>query len=393
MLIFIGLQKNIVMNYTQTYLKFKDWFKSSETKYDKELNIEITFENYKSKSYCTSNSGLFQQYDIFNGYNSLSAKNLNFSFPVITRKNNGSPKGVIILLHGLNERSWEKYIPWGIALAKATDKQVILFPISYHMNRSPEAWGDPRQMQAYVNARKNNIPKATNISVANIAMSERLTLNPEQFFLSGYQSVSELIQLTDLIRQGQLKSIHKNSKIDFFGYSIGAFLSELLAISNPEGRYANSRFFLFCGGATLDKFNANSKYIMDSIAFERIKQFYGKEYKFELNKKSLFSELMQSTYLGKTFEKLLNSRKIRKLTNNQKQILKNQITVVTLKQDKVITFSSIRKTLPYLHVELLDFDYKYTHEMPFPIFEPENQENVNIAFNTVFQKASEVLAG
>lgn len=48
-----------------------------------------------------------------------------------------TPRGVILLLHGLNEKRWDKYLPWALRLVRGTGKAVMLFPISFHMNRTP----------------------------------------------------------------------------------------------------------------------------------------------------------------------------------------------------------------------------------------------------------------
>jgi hypothetical protein len=46
----------------------------------------------------------------------------------------------------LYERSWLKYLAWALNLAELTGSYVILFPISFHINRSPATWKDPRTM-------------------------------------------------------------------------------------------------------------------------------------------------------------------------------------------------------------------------------------------------------
>jgi hypothetical protein len=143
---------------------------------------------------------------------------------------------------GLNERSWDKYLSWAYTLAAETGKSVILFPIAFHMNRSPEAWHDQRQMSRFVDARKKSNTENENLSFANIAISERLTYAPETFFLSGYQSAKDIYYLTREIKAGNHALFHQNAHIDFFGYSFGAFLEEILLISNPENFYSDSKF-------------------------------------------------------------------------------------------------------------------------------------------------------
>ena len=59
-------------------------------------------------------------------------ENKNFQYLVF------APRGIknnkaILLLHGLNERKWDKYYTWGHKLAKDTGKSVILIPFSFHL--------------------------------------------------------------------------------------------------------------------------------------------------------------------------------------------------------------------------------------------------------------------
>jgi predicted esterase len=378
------------MKYTETYQHLTSV--GFNEKFLDENQIKIHHEGFKAKPYWENNtlSNPVIPKEVFSGYNSLNGRNLNFKFPIISPAS-GKEQGVIILLHGLNERNWNKYYPWAIALARKTNKHVILFPISYHMNRAPESWGDPRQMEPYVSARQKNIPWVKNLSVANIALSERLTVDPEQFFLSGYQSASEILQLLSEIKKGMLKSIGKHTKIDFFGYSIGAFLAEIVAIVNATEPTIRSDYFFFCGGCTFDKFNASSKYILDSEAFNIIKNFYIQDIKNEKKKRSLFSELLNSTKLGEAFQTMLTARKMKKMIQNRNTDLKNHIYAIGLKKDKVIPPEDLVKTLQGAHVEVMDFKYDYSHEMPFPVYTSEKKDLVDEAFDNIFDKASEQL--
>lgn len=378
------------MKYTDTYLHLSS--QGLDDKFLNDNNVKIIHEQYRSKPYWDNESiqTPVVPKEVFNGYNSLNGRNLNFTFPIISPAKEHA-KGVIILLHGLNERNWNKYYPWAIALAQKTLKHVILFPISYHMNRAPESWGDPRQMEPYVSARQKHLPRVKNLSVANIALSERLTVDPEQFFLSGYQSASEILQLIHDIRNGRIASIGKHEKIDFFGYSIGAFLTEIVALASASERLLSSDYFLFCGGCTFDKFKASSKYILDSEAFNIIRNFYTQDIKLEKKKKSLFSELLNSTKLGEAFQTMLTFRKMKKIVQNKNTHFKNHIYAVGLKKDSVIPHTDLLKTLQGTHVEVLDFQYDYSHEMPFPVYTSDKKHIVDAAFDEIFTKASEQL--
>ena len=351
--------------------------------------VMVYTEKFKSEPFESINDGkrIWLPKEIFNGFNSLSYKNRNFNFHVISPKKK-VPSGAIIFLHGLNERTWDKYLAWGISLVKKTNKQVIFFPISYHMERAPQAWHDPRQMQSYVSARLKQLPHINQLSIANIALSKRLTQQPEQFFLSGFESATEIIKLVDLIKEGHYSSIPKNSRIDFFGYSIGAFLSEVLLLAKPNKTIENARYFFLCGGCAFDNYKPESKYILDSEANKMLHQFYKKELKHELKKKSLFSDLLESTRLGYAFKTMLSYKKLKKQIAFDKWCDKKQIKIIGLKNDQVVPYKSLKNLMSSRLVEIMDFDYKYSHENPFPVFYNDSDKKVDIAFEKVFNQAA-----
>ncbi len=126
-----------LMDYSKTYNDLKSIFNNES----KEMSIpgsEIKIFNTRFRSEMPRGE--------FSNKNDLEIpENKSFSYPVFTPANLKSDK-VILLLHGLNERSWIKYLVWAYYLAQYTDSYVILFPISFHINRSPSSWKDPRAM-------------------------------------------------------------------------------------------------------------------------------------------------------------------------------------------------------------------------------------------------------
>jgi hypothetical protein len=78
--------------------------------------------------------------------NSDIPKNWSFSYPLFKRQSTPKASGVIILVHGLNEKSWDKYLPWAGKFLELTGKAVLLFPIAFHMNRVPREWSKYRLM-------------------------------------------------------------------------------------------------------------------------------------------------------------------------------------------------------------------------------------------------------
>ena len=80
-------------------------------------------------------------------------ENNNFNYIIVKSSSNSRAKDVIFLFHGLNERLWQKYLPWAITLHKLTGKAIVLFPIAFHMNRAPSSWSNPRVMKRISNYR------------------------------------------------------------------------------------------------------------------------------------------------------------------------------------------------------------------------------------------------
>src|SRR5665647_2625249 len=114
------------MEYTKTFNELKTIFKPENEK----ISIpdsDIRIHNIGFQSDIPLN-------EFSNINDTLITENRSFSYPVFTPGNPESKK-VILLLHGLNERSWVKYLVWAYYLAQYTNSYVILFPISFHINR------------------------------------------------------------------------------------------------------------------------------------------------------------------------------------------------------------------------------------------------------------------
>ncbi|SEA20232.1 hypothetical protein SAMN05192529_110100 [Arachidicoccus rhizosphaerae] len=151
------------------------------------------------------------------------AENRHFSYYIMHPVRSGRSKGVILLFHGLNEKSWEKYLPWAVSMVRLTGKSVILLPIAFHMDRAPKNWSDTRAMQKIAEARKVKYPAYSHISAVNTAISIRLGNHPDRLFWSGLQTYQDVYMLIKKIKKGSVSGIAGDCTIDFFAYSIGAF--------------------------------------------------------------------------------------------------------------------------------------------------------------------------
>lgn len=293
---------------------------------------------------------------------------------------------VILLLHGLNERSWDKYLLWAHYLSTNSNKAVIMFPIAYHINRAPAEWSNPRLMNKISKERSeiNNIDNL-NSSYANVALSLRLSHSPELFYQSGLQTYLDIIKLTKSIKRGRHKYLSKNSKINFFSYSIGAFLTEVLLLSNPDNLFTDQKAFLFCGGSTFDKMNAISRSILDKEATNRLEKYIYNE---ELNYNTIRPARKYSPYLmgaWNSFKMMSNNKLFAKERIEKFASLRPIIKAVGLVKDVVIPPKGILETVG--ECEIIDFPVNYSHENPFPFNNKSKVEIVEEAFVSIFEKA------
>lgn len=322
--------------------------------------------------------------------------NRTFRYAIFTPGRKNKYSNCIVLLHGLNERSWDKYLTWAHFLVKKTGKPVLLFPLAFHMNRSPKSWSCPRLMSQVVALRKKKIPTVKMSTFANAAMSLRMDTDPQMFATSGIQSYFDLIKLVGALKSGQNPLFNVGCNIGIFAYSIGALLAEIVLLSNPLNLFTNEKAFLFCGGATFDKINGVSRSIMDSHAFESLKSFisYNPEINNQLALPHYQIPLLHNAWLY--FQSMINQNMHATLRETGFENLSRQIMALGLANDLVVPGKAIAETL-MRHgntptVELLDFPYNYSHEKPFPMDNPNIAITIEPYFKKVFTKAADFLS-
>lgn len=378
------------MSYSQLYQLLKDQFSpGTATHIPGEDGLLLKSEPFHSTESCHVSRSIPNNRDnqSFDIEDRPDNPNGDFSYPVFYPNDKASFDQCIILLHGLNERSWDKYLPWGYQLAKNTGRPVILFPIAYHMNRSPHEWSNPRAMMPFVKQRKNR-SQVSDLTVANVALSQRLTDQPERFLLSGYQAANDILQLTNRIHSGLHPAFKKGTQIDFFTYSIGTFLAQNLILAHGNDLLSNSKFFFFCGGSTFSEMHGISRYIMDSLAFNRLINYYNVELKTITKKQSQLNSVLNHTALGDAFSSMISLASLKRKGQNYFNQFKDRISAVSLAKDSVILPEAIHETLKGTAFEIWDFDFNYSHEVPFPILTNKLVNKVNEAFDRLFIKAS-----
>ena len=370
------------MNYTQSHTELKSIF-SPELN---QINISWSGVRINNVSFQTR----FPVDDFLNREDHLISENSSFSYPVFSPSSKSNK--VILLLHGLNERSWIKYLAWAHWLSENTSSYVILFPISFHINRSPVSWKDPRNMVQLVKTRNSEVRKNEMSSFANVALSNRLTEDPMRFFNSGQQTAYDLVHLLKTIRAGLHEIIPPGCRLDIFAYSIGAFLAEILMLSDPENLFTDSRLFIFCGGSVFSNMNGRSKLIMDSHAFDKVYNFYLNDFENSIGEKSRIAEFLNSTQLGIAFRSMIDRSRLRSFREKRFRKLGDQIRCIILAGDTVIPPGGVVATLSETRcpdtVKILDFPFACSHENPFPVAGNSDSNNVDRSFEMIFEEAA-----
>lgn len=368
-------------NFNERQIALNNIFKQGENYHLDDTNIDIRF--FRFLSHTDDNyGGTLQQRDC------NIEENFSFEYPVFTPSGKEKHNEAILLLHGLNERKWNKYLSWGEALCYNTGKPVILFPIAFHINRAPITWSDPRTLMELLNIRKQQYAGEDTISYANLALSERISQYPERFYLSGRQTWDDLTVLFEEIKNGQHPLFREGAGIDIFAYSIGAFLSQVALMANEKGLFSDTKLFMFCGGSIFRSMCGISKNIMDKPAFEKMQEYYihifGNEATCVWKRDEAFFAFLQ----------MITPERFRAERENFYTRLKEKIRGISLTNDVVIPYHGVQEALGAKNAEAciqsLDFPFPYSHENPFPR-STKDTTALDKAFNNVFFQAAEFL--
>jgi hypothetical protein len=321
-------------------------------------------------------------------------ENQEFTYLLFTPAAPARARGVIILLHGLNERTWDKYLPWAMSLALRTGKAVMLFPIAFHMDRAALEWSAPRAMRRVSLLRREHSPTIANSSLANAAISTRLESLPQRFFWTGLQTFEDLLDVVAEIRRGDMPDLAPDATVDFFAYSIGAFLAEILLMANPGGVLRDARLCVFCGGPTLDRMYPNSRYILDSDATIALASFFVERLDSEVRADARLAHYFGAGHAaGRCFQTMLSSHKHQAEREQALRGLGKRLIAIALRDDEVVPPSEVLNTLQGgyrdipIPVEILHFPFRYSHMVPFPTAGAPAPD-VDAAFESVFARAA-----
>lgn len=323
--------------------------------------------------------------------------NQHFQYHIIKESSLTQASGVIFLFHGLNEKKWDKYLPWAYGLARRTHKAVLLFPIAFHMDRAPERWARRNEMYPIALNRADTRGN-TESSFVNAAISTRLEQNPLRIFWSGLQTYSDIINLMTSIRSGSIDQISGTASIDLFGYSIGSFLSMILMMANPGQLLSRSRLFCFCGGMTLDRMYPISKYIMDAhAAIELQKSFATLLHTGFSENERLAHYLDSSIHQDESwFKVMLRYNYYQEQREKRIAELQDRLKALVLKKDMVTPPVEALNTLKggfrdiCTEVQVEDFTHPYSHMNPFPLT-ARNAAEVDRSYHLLMDSASAFL--
>jgi len=201
------------------------------------------------------------------------------------------------------------------------------------------------------------------------------------------------------MKAGYFDIFQNDCKIHFFAYSIGALLTETLLISNPLQLFSDSKAFFFCGGSTFDKINGSSRSIMDSQAFAQLRN-HTLSHTTVLEKEIKIPEkhacLLKDGWIA--FLAMSGIKHYIQYRETAFKRLINRIKAIGLEGDFVVPGHAIKDTFGKVvnntcfDVDVLDFPYKYSHEVPFPVNNHNQNDSVTQSFHLVFNKASVFLS-
>lgn len=336
--------------------------------------------------------------DVLDIHDSTIEDNKAFRYHVFSPAGTTHTSQIVLMLHGFNEKDWQKYLPWAKRIVEKTGKTIVMFPIAFHMNRAPLAWSEKRMMYEASLQRKKKFPNLLHSSLSNVAISTRIHAKPQRFVWSGLQTYYDVINFIEDFKAGNHPFIKPNTQIDIIAYSIGAFLAQILIATNYNNYFDKTKLAMFCGGAVFNRLSPVSKFILDSEANVNLYSFIVEHLESHLKKDERLSHYLNNPEHpeGLSFRSMLNYKVLSNLREDVFRKMSNRMMAVTLSQDSVVppyevvnTLQGRNRDIP-VNVYEIDFPYPYKHEDPFPALE-KYQDDVDEQFNKVFEPICDFL--
>ena len=324
--------------------------------------------------------------------------NISFVYQVFSPVGAEKTDKIVLMFHGFNEKYWYKYLPWAKYIVDTTGKSVVLFPIAFHMNRAPQEWSHTRLMYEVSNRRKELFPDIIQSSLSNAAISTRLHTKPQRFIWSGLQTYHDIIQFMDEYKSGLHPFISPDAEVDVFAYSIGAFLGEILMMTNHENYFDKSKLVMFCGGPVFNRLSPVTKFILDSQANVALYSYIVEHLDSHLRKDEKLRHYLCERPEGISFRSMLNYGLMSDLREERLRDIGHRLLAVTLKQDTVVPPYEIANTLQGkyrdipVRIDIHDLPYPYKHEDPFPALEGKISDEIDAGFKRVFDPTGKFLS-
>ena len=317
-------------------------------------------------------------------------ENKSFSYAIFTPSGRKKNNEAIILLHGLNERTWEKYLTWAEYLTHTTGKPVILFPIAFHMNRTPGLWANPRAITPLGKQTQGGGSGTDELHLRQRSPQQPAIPNPLRFYASGRESVYNMWQLVHEIKNGEHPLFKEDTSINLFAYSIGALLSQVLLLANPDKMFTDTRLFMFCGGSIFSEMDGNARDIMDKEAFAKVRHYFRHDF---LENRTLPTSF-KNDFLEQAFKAMVREDVLRDYRESFFQRACDRIRAISLKKDIVMPTGGVIKALGKASgkiLEELDFPFAYSPSNPFPTHSRIDPGLINQAFHSIFTRAAAFL--
>jgi pimeloyl-ACP methyl ester carboxylesterase len=297
----------------------------------------------------------------------LIEENIRFRYPLVREAGSGQTPDrhdrVIVLLHGLNERSFSKYLPWAYQLWAGTRTPVLLLPLTFHVNRVLPGWATT---QRDIYARRSQLAGNEGAYRFNAVMSDRLAARPERFFWGAVQSYLDLVDLARTIRSGRHPHFTPDARIDLFGFSAGGYLSLLLMLEDPEDLFNDSRGIVFASGVPTRDLNLLSPFILDLAAEIAMMRLYVKNLEKLSNRR--MRHWFETHGEGRWMKALSGLRTDRARLEARLKQISGRLLGITNLNDDVMPTGSMLNTLQGLNrdtgVAVAEFEMG-VHESPF----------------------------
>ncbi|MDR1809037.1 MAG: DUF6051 family protein [Prevotella sp.] len=199
------------------------------------------------------------------------------------------------------------------------------------------------------------------------------------------------MDFVESLKEGLHPVISKDASIDFFSYSIGTFLGEILMMSNKNGYFSDSRYATFCGGAVFNRLFPVSKFILDSEANVSLYSYVVEHLESHMKRDEVLRHYMNTPPEGINFRCMLNYKALTRQREDSFRRMSRQFYAIALEKDEIVpayevvnTLQGSRRDIP-IRIDILDYPYDYIHENPFPIL-TEIADEVDKQFGLTFDK-------